>query len=173
LLIVAVGALVWAFVAAVPDDLPDYSLNSAVVFRVERALVLCAAFALIGVFTTRLMVGDLPSGITARGIEWKGEEQIVATLEQTKGLVKTLREANEGTAKAIQLLSQRSDALPPQVAAIRDASERNGRAIELITDSLKAFEALPSELVALQTEVSELSSKLARLVDRVDTLKDK
>jgi hypothetical protein len=139
LLVVAVGALVWTFLASVPATAPDYALSNFVVFRIERALVVCAAFVVIGVFTARLMAGDLPSGITARGVEWKGEEGIAATLEKTEESVQKLIEANE----------------------------HNDAVLQILTAGLQTLQSVPTELATLQADSSYLSSELASLNERL------
>jgi hypothetical protein len=184
LLVVMIGALTWTFIAAVPDDLPGYALDNAVVFRIERALVLCAAFAILGVFTARLFAGELPSGITNKGVEWKGEDDIAAAIEKTRGSVEDLTEVSDAQTEALGQLREGLEALrplPEKTAALQGDAEALSEGIDQLTKQvsvradeiaelrgqLEALDQLPERTRALEEGASQLSARVDEVSARV------
>lgn len=155
LLIVSSAAVTWTFIADTPDSLPGYSLENAVVFRFERALAVSAAFAIFGAFSARLIAGDLPSGITTRGVEWKGEEAIPAALEKTAAALNTVTAAQQET--------------EANVGVLTEASQAYGEAIQLLVQSLEALRPRPEQIVAALEKVAAAQQETEA---RVGALKD-
>jgi hypothetical protein len=187
LLLVAISALVWAFAAGAPnrEHLPGYALQSRFVFRVERALALTAGFALLGVFCARLIAGDLPSGITARGVEWKGEDGIAAAINKARGSVENVRKASESNGLAIEELRNELGTLQTTVGEevattlgqaqlsiddIRQLNDAHATVIRIIADELKPLTPLPEQVVQLLEETRELPSAIGQLLERVNKL---
>jgi hypothetical protein len=186
LLLVALAALAWTFFAQTPTrgHLPGYALQSTLVFKIERAVILTAGFALIGVFCARLLAGDLPSGITARGVEWKGEDNLVAVLNKASGSVEDVRKASANNAAAIEKLRNELTPLGTlanevtatlsqaqlSVEGVRQVNEVHTEVIRIIAEELESLTPLQEQVVQLLERAQELSGTVTELAGRVSKL---
>jgi hypothetical protein len=186
LFLVALAALAWSLFTDAPNrqHLPSYALQSTFVFRIERALTLTVGFALLGVFCARLIAGDLPSGLTARGVEWKGEDDITAALSKTRGSVDDVRQTSENNASAIEQLRNELETLGMtlgsvaptlsraqlSVADVRKVNEAHAAVIRIIAEELKPLAPLREQVVQLQEERLGISGNMGQLTERVAKL---
>jgi ABC-type transporter Mla subunit MlaD len=109
-LLVAAGAIVWAFgFADTPADLPSYSLQSAVVLHAEMALALVIAAALPLLFIGRLLTGRFPDRISTQGAEWL--ESAPDVLETISDLQNNVEDIDSVTSELVALLSEHEERL--------------------------------------------------------------
>jgi hypothetical protein len=189
LFLVAVAALAWTLVTGTPPEkkLPGYALHSTFIFQVERAVALAVGFALVGVFCARLIAGDLPSGISTKGIEWKAESEIAAGLKKAQESVENVTSAAETNAQAIEKLRNELDSLGTTLRgdvvttlsktqqSLHDvslATEAQAEGIRIVGEELQPLISLPEQLGRLQAmaeglpeKVDDLGQRLARLED--------
>jgi hypothetical protein len=105
LLVIALGATVWAFVyATIPADAPSFALESRVVLRAEMALALTVAAAIPLVFLGRLMTGRFPDRISPQGAEWK--ETSADLVDRVAQLQKNVEEMDQVISTVIDVLDE-------------------------------------------------------------------
>ena len=103
----AVFACLFAAVAGlvlipVHPDLPVYAMDSALLFRLERALAIAALLILPALVIGPLLSGALPQKLSSDGIDW-GEDR--ATVVETLGNVHERLNALEGAIAEIAELN--------------------------------------------------------------------
>jgi hypothetical protein len=187
LVVVAISSLVWSVLATTPPQsrLPGYALRSTFVFEVERALALIVGFAVVGAFTARLIAGDLPSGITTSGIEWKAELDIAAGLTKAQQSVEDVTHAAEANSQAIETLRSELDSLGARVSgevaialettqsslgALKRATDAQTQGLRIIAEELRPLVGQPELLAGLDRRVQALQESCRGLDDGVRTL---
>jgi chromosome segregation ATPase len=120
--------------------------------RIERAFVLTVGFAAVGVFCARLLAGDLPSGITTKGVEWVGEERIVAALQQAETSVDQLTAQSQAQDTAVATLrAELSDLQTHITGEVADTLENMRAAVGANAEAIGASnEGLASAHASIQ-----------------------
>lgn len=110
LLLVGVAAIAWSFgFANVPERLPSYALESAVVLRAEMALALVVAASLPLLFIGRLLTGRFPDRISPQGIEWtEAAPEVLATISDLQDNVEDI---DRVTSALVELLDEHDERL--------------------------------------------------------------
>jgi hypothetical protein len=70
LAVLAVAAVLWAFVFYDAGPAPDYALHSGLLFRLELAVAALVLIAIPGVLIGHLLAGQLPKSVGKDGIDF-------------------------------------------------------------------------------------------------------
>jgi hypothetical protein len=106
LLLVAV--LVWTFgFNDVPEEIPEYALGSALVYRLELAAAAILLLAIPAVVIGQLLAGRLPKSIGKDGVDWG--DFAGAELERADELEAALKELRGVVAGLVQSERERRD----------------------------------------------------------------
>lgn len=95
-LAIALGLLLGLFLIPIHGSPPGYALDSVLVFRLERALVIAGMLILPILVIAPLLAGVLPQKLSKDGIDWEDERaNVIGTVEESKRRLDQLQIAVE------------------------------------------------------------------------------
>lgn len=174
---VAIGAgLLWlgtfivsAFIEGAPEPLPAIALGSPWFLHLVHATFVAAGVLVIGIVAVRLFKGEMPSGMTTKGISWSETEstirasvddKVISALAEMKTAIesigsKTGTPAAEGVQRAVEDASRS--------ATVADAVSRLPER-EKVAFILHTYEGLSNQDIALTLGLSRQT--VAHLIHR-------